>query len=183
MNNLRIRFGQSIGFWLAVTLFLLLYGLYSGLHPKGFSVDLLVQNSNESLAFVFVAMAQTVPVLTGGLDLAAGATMTLVDCLASHLLHGSAGSIALGMAACLAAGVACGAINGCVVVFGRIQPIIATLATGAIYMGLSLFLRPTPGGHVNDDLNWVTTNALNEMAAPSAGGVAHRPAGSATASA
>jgi len=164
VNNLRIRVGQNVGLWLAIALFLLLYGLYNLLHPKGFSVDLLVQNSNESLALVFVAMAQTIPVITGGLDLAAGATMTLVDCLASHLLDGSAGSIALGMVACLATGTACGAINGCVVVFGRIQPIIATLATGAVYMGLSLFLRPTPGGHVNDNLNWVTTNALSEMA-------------------
>ncbi len=164
MRTLRIRLGRSVGLWLAVALFLLLYGLYNALHPKGFSIDLLVQNSNESLALVFVAMAQTVPVITGGLDLAAGATMTLADCLASHLLDGSAGGIALGIAASLAAGAACGAVNGCVVVFGRIQPIIATLATGAVFMGLSLFLRPTPGGQVNADLNWVTTNALSEMA-------------------
>jgi len=164
MNDLRMRLGQSAGLWLAVLLFLLLYGLYNALHPKGFSVDLLVQNSNESLALIFVAMAQTVPVITGGLDLAAGATMTLVDCLASHLLDGTAGGIALGMVVCLATGVACGAVSGCVVVFGRIQPIIATLATGAVYMGLALFLRPSPGGHVNEDLNWVTTNAMSEMA-------------------
>lgn len=164
MKNLTIRLSQSLGLWLAIGLFLLLYGLYSTLHPKGFSVDLFVQNSNESLALVFVAMAQTVPVITGGLDLAAGATMTLVDCIGSHVMDGSAGSIALGMLLCLLAGTACGFANGCVVVYGRIQPIIATLATGAVYMGLSLFLRPSPGGHVNDDLNWVTTNALNEMA-------------------
>ena len=164
MRNLRIRLGQSIGLWLAIGLFLVLYGLYNSLHPKGYSVDLLVQNSNESLALVFVAMAQTIPVITGGLDLAAGATMTLVDCLASHVLGGSATTIGLGMVLCLLAGAACGAVNGCVVVFGRIQPIIATLATGAVYMGLSLFLRPSPGGLVNDDLNWVTTNAWNEMA-------------------
>lgn len=158
-----MRLSQSAGLWLAVGLFSTLYFIYNMLHPKGFSVDVLVQNSNESLALVFVAMAQTVPVLTGGLDLAAGATMTLVNCLASGLLDGSGAQIALGLAASLAAGAACGFVNGLVVVYGRIQPIIATLATGAIYMGIALFIRPTPGGKVNDDLSWVTTNAVSEM--------------------
>ena len=94
--------------------------------------------------------------------------MTLVNCLASHLLVGSAaGRSSLGIVVCLAARRApAGFVNGCVVVYGRIQPIIATLATGAIYIGIALFLRPTPGG---DDRratsSWALTNDLNELAA------------------
>ncbi len=163
MTNLRLRLSQNAGLLLGAALFAVLYTLYSALHPKGWSVDLFVQNANESLALVFVAMAQTVPVLTGGLDLSAGATMTLVNCLASTLLTGGGGAIALGIVACLLAGAACGLVNGCIVVFGRIQPIIATLATGAIFIGVSLLLRPSPGGKVDEDLSWVTTNALSEM--------------------
>jgi ribose transport system permease protein len=163
VRDLRLRLSQSIGLWLAIGLFLVLYILYNVLHPKGFSVDVFVENSNESLALIFVSMAQTVPVITGGLDLAAGATMTLTDCLASNLLSGSLGVILLGMLACLAAGTLCGFVNGCIVVFGRIQPIIATLATGAIYVGISLLLRPTPGGKVDDNISWVMSNALVEM--------------------
>ncbi len=163
MRDLRLRLRQSAGMWVAVALFVLLYGLYNVLHPKGFSIDLLVQNSNESMALIFVSMAQTVPVLTGGLDLAAGATMTLVNCLASTLILGSPGALAFGIVASLATGTLCGLVNGCIVVFGRLQPIIVTLATGAIFAGISLFLRPTPGGKVDDDLSWVTTNALSEM--------------------
>ncbi len=163
MNTLRLRISQNTGLLIAVTLFAILYTLYSSLHPKGWSVDLFVQNSNESLALIFVAMAQTVPVLTGGLDLSAGAIMTLVNCFASTLLTGSPAHIALGLLACLAAGSACGLLNGCIVVFGRIQPIIATLATGAIFIGFSLLLRPSPGGAVDDNLSWVLTNALSEM--------------------
>ena len=49
-------------------------------------------------------------------------------------------------------------------VYGRIQPIIATLATGAIYIGIALFLRPTPGGKVDEDLSWAMTNDLKEFA-------------------
>jgi ribose transport system permease protein len=163
VRSLRVALSQNLGLLVGVGLFAVLYTLYSSLHPKGWSVDLLVQNSNESLALIFVAMAQTVPVLTGGLDLSAGAVMTLVDCLASTLLTGSGWHLALGMVACLLAGAACGAANGAIVVFGRIQPIIATLASGAIFIGFSLLLRPTPGGAVDDNLSWVLTNALSEM--------------------
>ncbi len=163
MKDLRLRFAQNIGLWLGVLLFAVLYTLYSTLHPKGWTVDLLVQNANESFALIMVSMAQTVPVITGGLDLSVGPVMTLVNCLASLLVSGSALAMTFGIIVCLAAGTLAGFVNGCIVVFGRIQPIIATLATGAVYIGLSLFLRPTPGGKVDDNLSWVSTNALAEM--------------------
>ncbi len=45
-----------------------------------------------------------------------------------------------------------GAINGAIVIYGRLQPIVATIATGAVYYGIALLLRPFPGGSVNEDL-------------------------------
>ena len=77
---------------------------------------------------------------------------------------GGIDGILLGIAVCVAIGTLAGFINGCVVVYGRIQPIIATLATGAIYIGVALFLRPTPGGKIDEDLNWALTNSLGDFA-------------------
>jgi ribose transport system permease protein len=148
-----------------IVVFLAFYAFYNANHPRGFTAAVYVQNANEVFALVMVGMAQTIPVLLGGLDLSVGAVMTLVNTLASHLLSGSPFEIFLGVLACLATGLLCGFVNGCVVVYGRIQPIIATLATGAIYMGLALFLRPTPGGNVDGDLAWAMTNDLYELAA------------------
>lgn len=165
MNDLRIRLGQNLGPLLALGLFLAFYLIYNANHPRGFTSQILVQNVNESFVLVMVAMAQTVPVLAGGLDLSVGAVMTMVNTLASHLLVGSPWQIMGGIVICLAAGTLAGFINGCVVVYGRIQPIIATLATGAIYMGIALFLRPTPGGRIDGDLAWAMTNDIYELAA------------------
>ena len=124
-----------------------------------------MQNANEIVAIAFVAMAQTVPVLLGGLDLSVGAVMTLANCIASELVTGSPAADRLRHASLtLAAGAAFGFMNGLIVVYGRIQPIIATLATGAIAIGLALFIRPTPGGSVDDDLTWALTNALSDFA-------------------
>ncbi len=155
---------QNRGFAGACLLFLALWLLYNFLHPRGFSSALLVQNTNESVAIAFVAMAQTVPVLLGGLDLSVGAVATLANCIASILVNGSPAQILLGMAATLLAGALFGLMNGLIVVYGRIQPIIATLATGAIAIGLALIIRPSPGGSIDDDLSWALTNAASDFA-------------------
>ena len=164
-EDLRIRLGQNAALLGVVAVFALLYGFYNVQHPRGFTTAVYVQNANEVFALAAVAMAQTLPVLLGGLDLSVGAVMTLVNCLASLVLGGGPLERTLGVLACLAAGAACGLVNGCVVVYGRIQPIIATLATGAVFLGLALFLRPSPGGDVDADLSWAATNDLYEVAA------------------
>ena len=185
MSDLAIKVRQNFAFLTAVVLFAVVYFLYNLAHPKGFSSAVFIQNSNEVFTLALVAMAQTVPVLAAGLDLSVGASMTMVACFASYLLSGVPAPLALdfggwtlalgtlpggltgivlGAVICLLIGVIAGLINGAIVVYGRIQPIIATLATGAIYIGVALFLRPQPGGKVNDDLNWALTNALGDFA-------------------
>jgi ribose transport system permease protein len=163
MKDWKLRLRQNQGLLVAVGLCILFYGLYSLSHPKGFSASLLGQNANESFVLVAAAMAQTIPVLTGGLDLSVGAVITLVNCVASHVLAGSALTMFLGILLCLAVGTAAGLLNGCLVVYGRLQPIIATLASGTIFLGIALFLRPTPGGQVDGDLAFAATFDLNEL--------------------
>src|SRR3954452_12221684 len=187
LDDLAIRIRQNIGLVTAILLFCALYIFYNAAHPRGFSPAVLVQNGDEIFALAMLAMAQTVPVLMSGLDLSVGAVMTMVGCFASYLLTGAAAGaplhldlfglhlglgtfpgglsgILLGIAVCLAIGTAAGFINGCGVVYGRLQPIIATLATGAVYIGIALFLRPTPGGKIDEDLSWAMTNDLKEFA-------------------
>jgi ribose transport system permease protein len=186
-SDLAIRLRQNVPFLTALALFCVIYALYQFAHPKGFSSAVLVQNGDEFFTLAMVAMAQTVPVLAAGLDLSVGALMTMVDCFASYLLSGAAAGtpialdfggahlalgtlpggvagMALGAIICLLIGTLAGLLNGAIVVYGRIQPIIATLATGAIYIGIALFLRPQPGGKIDDDLNWAMTNSLDDFA-------------------
>jgi ribose transport system permease protein len=163
-NAIAISIRQNRGFYGAVALFLALYVTYNFMHPRGFSSTLLVANSNEAAALAFVAMAQAVTVIMGGLDLSVGAVMTLASCIASELVNGSPGQLVLGCIVTVLAGTACGFVNGVIIVYGRLQPIIATLATGAVAIGLALLIRPQPGGEVDLDLNWVVTNSLRDLA-------------------
>lgn len=144
----------------AFLLFAALFALYIAKHPVGWDSGVLVTAANKGVLLAIVAMAQTLPVLTGGIDLSVGMVFVLANCLASHLVVGTPLQAALGIIAVLAAGAACGFLNGLVIVYGRLQPIITTLATGIIYFGLALGLRPVPGGDVHAGLADALTGSL-----------------------
>lgn len=164
VESLKTSVSQNRGFYGAFLGLIVLYLVYNFLHPRGFSTAVLVQNANESIVIGFIAMAQTIPVLVGGLDLSVGAVMTLTACVASELVNGSPLEIVIGMVLTVLVGTAFGLMNGLIIVYGRLQPIIATLATGAIAIGLALFVRPQPGGDIDGDLNWALTNSLFDFA-------------------
>lgn len=150
--DLKLRLAQSQGLLIAVTVFVLMFALYIAYHPAGLTVPVVTTAANKAVLLALVAMAQTLPVLTGGLDLSVGMVFVMTNCLASTLVSGSPLEVALGIVAVLLAGAAAGFVNGAIVVFGRLQPIITTLATGAVYYGVALLLRPVPGGAVQEDL-------------------------------
>ena len=135
----------------AVALFAVMFVLYITKHPAGFSPRVINTAANKGVLLALVAMAQTIPIITAGLDLSVGMVFVLANCLASTLVAGSSLETAFGVLAVLVSGAICGAINGAIVVFGRLQPIIATIATGAVYYGAALWLRPAPGGTINTD--------------------------------
>ncbi|HEY7764199.1 MAG TPA: ABC transporter permease [Aestuariivirgaceae bacterium] len=148
--------GTIIAFVTAAAFFI----LYVANHPVGLTPAVATTAANKGVLLALVAMAQTLPVLTAGLDLSVGMVFVLANCLASTLVVGSPGETALGVAAVLAAGLICGLINGLIIVYGRLQPIITTLATGAVYYGFALILRPVPGGDVNSGLADALTGQL-----------------------
>jgi ribose transport system permease protein len=153
-------FAEHKGTTIAFVTALAFFTLYVSNHPVGLTGAVATTAANKGVLLALVAMAQTLPVLTAGLDLSVGMVFVLANCLASTLVVGSAAETAAGVAAVLLAGLACGLINGIIIVYGRLQPIITTLATGAIYYGFALILRPVPGGDVNSGLADALTGQL-----------------------
>ena len=145
---------------IAAALFVAMFTLFVSQHPAGFSLNIVNTAANKGALLAFVAIAQTIPVLTSGLDLSVGMVFVMANCLASTLVVGTPVQAALGVLVVLASGLLSGALNGLIVVFGRLQPIIVTLATGAIYYGVALWLRPAPGGAVNEGLADFLTGSL-----------------------
>jgi ribose transport system permease protein len=145
---------------LAFAAFVVMFTIYASNHPAGLTVNVATTAANKGVLLAIIAMAQTLVVLTSGIDLSVGMVMVLGNCLASTIVVGSPLATALGVVAVLLVGAACGAINALIVIFGRLQPIVTTIATGSVYYGLALALRPVPGGDVNGSLASALTGQL-----------------------
>ncbi|MGV8936689.1 MAG: ABC transporter permease [Allorhizobium sp.] len=151
---------RNLRFLIPAAAFVALFVIYIATHPRGLSTYVVTIWANQGALLVFAAFAQFFVVLVRGIDLSVGAMVALSNVVASYVLAGEGASVWFGVVAVLATGLTCGFVNGLVVTLGRIPPIIATLATGAVYSGIALFLRPTPGGDVNSDLSDALTYAV-----------------------
>lgn len=152
MSEWRYWYAENKSTLIAVLLFLFMFAIYASKHPAGFTPNVVQTAANKATLLAFVAMAQSLVIITAGIDLSVGMILVLANCLASWIVVGSAVETAAGIIAVLSGGALCGAVNGLIVIFGRLQPIVTTIATGAMFYGLALFLRPFPGGAVNETL-------------------------------
>ena len=83
-----------------------------------------------------LAVVQTVVMLLGGLDISVGSQAGLTS-VACAMIFMATGSPWLAIACTLVIGAAAGLFNGIVIIYGRVNAVIATLATFAAYRGLA----------------------------------------------
>jgi len=152
MKDWRFWLAENKSTLMAAATFVFMFIIYVSNHPAGFTANVVQTAANKATLLAFVAMAQSLVIITAGIDLSVGMILTLCNCLASWIVLGTGFETTLGIIGVLLAGSACGAVNGLIVIFGRLQPIVTTIATGAMFFGLALFLRPFPGGSVNETL-------------------------------
>lgn len=95
-----------------------------------------------------LALGQTVLVLGRGIDLSVGGVVGMVSVVLAGSLSRQAGVGAV-LALCLAIGLAVGLVNGALVAWGRLSPLIATLGTGFVLTGAMLiYTGGAPTGEV-----------------------------------
>jgi len=83
-----------------------------------------------------LAMAQTVVIVSGGLDISVGSVVGLTTMVVALVVQVT-DSVAFGLAAGIASGLAAGAINGLIIVYGPVNAVIATLGTMSAFRGLA----------------------------------------------
>ncbi len=146
------RLAQEAGLALAVVMltaailiYAVIYGAAQHRLPGGFE---LTSTVNSTMPLVLAAVAQTLVVLTRGIDLSVGGIIDLTNAVAAITLGGSVLSMLFWSLAVLAIGAFCGLVNGLLVAVGRLQPILVTLATLSIIQGVAIRVLPQPGGQV-----------------------------------
>jgi ribose transport system permease protein len=131
-----------MGLFAVVAAFL---ALYAYLFPGLLSVAGVSKFAQSWLPLALVAMAQAILMLTGGISLAIGATVSLGAVIAATTMSGYFG-VAGGIVAVSASGLAIGALCGVIAIRLRLPAIIVTLAASFIIGGLALLILPRPGG-------------------------------------
>ncbi|MEQ8677131.1 MAG: ABC transporter permease [Aggregatilineales bacterium] len=155
---------------IAFAIMFALMGVTASLNKRFFTPAVITSTSNQSMTLIFAGAAQTSVVITGGIDLSVGSIISMCNSLASALFIEPAdgepvniANIIFVVVTVLLAGAGAGLINGLIVVYGRLQPIIVTLATSSIFSGIALFLRPRPGGYVPRIYGDILTRRVGQL--------------------
>jgi len=114
------------------------------------TLDNTVNIFEQTTGLAFVALGQTVVILSGGIDLSLDANIALTSSLLSGAVNGNADIAAPMIAAVLAIGVAIGLVNGALILLLRVHPLIVTLAVAAVVQGITLLYTLMPIGGMPD---------------------------------
>ncbi len=101
-----------------------------------FNLSLIVQ---QVMIIGIIGVAQTLVILTAGIDLSVGAIMVLASMVMGKLAVEMGLPAPLAIMAGIAVGAACGFVNGFLVTRFRLPPFIVTLGTWNIFFALNLW--------------------------------------------
>jgi ribose transport system ATP-binding protein len=105
-------------------------------------------------ALSFIGFGQMCAIFTGGIDVSVGPLVGLSVVISSFFFNedSTAPIMALGLVAMFGTGAIVGLVNGSLVRFGNFTSVAATLGIYIILQGISVILRPQPGGPIDGDV-------------------------------
>ena len=102
-----------------------------------------------------LAISQTSVIVSGGLDISVGAIVGLTT-VATAITIQATDSASLGLVAGLALGALAGFMNGMIITYGRVNAVIVTLGTMAIFRGFAFILSGGQSVSIfNDTFRWI----------------------------
>jgi ribose transport system permease protein len=138
-------------------IFFLIYFLACIFEPTFFAWGNNINLFTRITPLVLVGIAQTYVVLTGGIDLSIGSIIGLANAVAVSLpFVDTPANVILWLVIPPLVGLCVGFINGIIITRGGFPPLIVTLATGAIWQGVSLFILSKPGGDISTAATQIT---------------------------
>ncbi len=113
-----------------------------------------------------VAIGQTLVIVSGGLDISVGSITGLASVVAATIIA-STNNVLLAIAAGLLIGAAAGAFNALIIIFGRVNPVITTLATLSAFSGLAFIITDGQAiGVSNETFNYMGSGRIAGVPIP-----------------
>ncbi len=117
----------------------------------------------QTFVFILLTIGQLIVVIAGGIDLSISATMTVSCVIGIKLMILFPDQQWLGMLAMLAVGLLIGLFNGLIVVYGRIDAFVATLAVQMMLQGVALIITPKPLSPAPDILKFIANKTFLKL--------------------
>src|SRR5678816_4190793 len=125
----------------------------------------LIQTATDASFFAIMAIGATIVIISGGIDLSVGSIYALAGVSVGLLMRklgpmGDSSTVLIGFAACAGVGLACGLLNGALVVGLRVHPFIITLGTMWVLRGIAFVATKAESILVPPALTAVTKASL-----------------------
>ncbi len=136
------------------------------LTPHFLTVSNLLNIAQQTSINAIVAAGMTFVILSGGIDLSVGSIVALSGVALGAMLQ-TGYPLPVALAAALAAGTACGMLNGALVSVGGLPPFIATLGMMSAARGTALvFTEGRPISGFDDGFRALATGSIGFVPAP-----------------
>src|SRR4029453_6074891 len=147
----RLFASQEIGLVLVLVIVTIMLTALAGSHPDRQTGQVvnnfwnsytLIQTATDASFFAIMAIGATIVIISGGIDLSVGSIYALSGVAMALFLRaagtmGPPATTVLGLLVCLGVGLACGILNGALVVGLRVHPFIITLGTMWVLRGIA----------------------------------------------
>ena len=156
-SRLKIRTTELIPIYIA---FLIILAINASLDKAFFTADRLAVQLMAFSPLICASIAQSIILITGGVDLSMGNRVACMGCLAAIVMTDSPFGIVGALLLVLVVGALTGMLNGIIVTFGKLPAIIVTLAMSFFWHGVALFLLPSPGGYISPTYtHWINSGS------------------------
>jgi len=155
---------HNLSLILALVVLLVIFGALRG---DVFFSTRNILNIGMGVAILGVlAISQTAVIVSGGLDISVGSIVGL-STVATAMAIQATDAAGLGIVAGLGVGALAGLVNGLLITYGRINAVIVTLGTMAIFRGVAFILSNGQSISIfNDAFRWIGIGRVMGLPAP-----------------
>ncbi len=129
--------------YVAIIVFVTLFVVGQVVYGSFFKFNTISSLLNDNAYLVILAVAMTIPILTGGIDLSVGAVIALSSVIGCSMANAGVNWVVVTVVMILIGSVL-GLISGTLVRYFDMQPFIATLATMYLAQGIAAMISSQP---------------------------------------
>lgn len=154
-SSVRRHLSHNAAAWVVLILLIILLIVGTSISDRFSTVGNMLNVHQQATGLALVALGQTLAILTGGIDLSVGSIISVSATLTSGLADNSYGGWTTAVIAVVLLSGVIGLINGGLILWLKVHPLIVTLGMGAVLQGGILYYSLGPAGSVPDGFDSV----------------------------